>query len=191
VYSDTDITRRISRKNPLFVVAFFLLSISLDVFWKTEQIPVPGGPTMKRHWALAWNPHKAGFTLVEVMFALVILVGTLIMAGTALSSAYEGLNVQAQRHAAMRHCQATLGLIRAERSQVTRDVFRTERLPAWVSANGAQDRVLTPEAALPDEKILVALEMPGGPTAVTVTATWTGLNRRPLQIRLSTLMLDE
>lgn len=146
---------------------------------------------MKRQSDSAWHSRKGGFTLVEVMFALVILVGALIMAAQALSSSYGSLKLQAQRHAAMRHCQATMGLIRAERAQVTPDVFKTQRLPAWVSTAGVQDRVLAQGAALPEEMILVAVTAQNGPAAVTVTASWTGPNQRPMQARLATLLIEE
>ncbi len=137
------------------------------------------------------NYREGGFTLVEVMFAVVILVGALLMAAKALSSAYETVNLQADRHEAMRHCQATLGLIRAERAQTTPDLFKNQRLPVWTAAAGVQGTVLAAGAALPNEKIVVTSAAQNGPTAITVTVTWMGINRRPLQVRLSTLLIDQ
>lgn len=135
---------------------------------------------------------RGGFTLIEAMIASAILVTILAVSAQAVASSFYQATIEAQRQKALRHCQGILDLIRADRAQAASGEFKLKREETWGTSAGVQDRLLTPETTLPEERLTVTFGSDeDGSVPVTVSAAWSDPQGRTMQVRLDTLMADQ
>jgi prepilin-type N-terminal cleavage/methylation domain-containing protein len=128
---------------------------------------------------------RDGFTLLELTIAVAVLL--IVLAGTAqaLVSYYVAMDMNDQRHTAMRHCTGVLNQMRNVRDTNPAD-FPGAILTAWPDGSEVQNM-----ATLPEETITVTyVSVTANPLAVNVTSQWNDIRGRTLQVSASTLLTD-
>ena len=127
-----------------------------------------------------------GFTLVELMLAVAILVGVLAASAQALVSYYAAMQLQHQRNVATQECRSVLSQMRNVRDTSSPNSFPGIITDAW--PDGA---AVSGQSALPHEQLVVAYtDASGNPLEVVVTCTWQDRSGHPASVRISTRLTD-
>jgi prepilin-type N-terminal cleavage/methylation domain-containing protein len=115
--------------------------------------------------------NQAGFTLVELMIALVVI--TLVIGG------YVGANIAAQRNSEEMH-ERTIAIQDANRTiEQIRNVSRTGTFPSNVTTEFPPNGAVAGFANLTNEQVVVSyVNANGNPLLATVTVTWLSYPQR-------------
>ncbi|HRI87864.1 MAG TPA: type II secretion system protein [Candidatus Hydrogenedentes bacterium] len=129
---------------------------------------------------------EEGFTLVELVIAMAMFTVVLGATAQSLISYYAALDLQNQRHTALRNCTAVISQMREVRDTSTDD-FPDAILDEWPNAG-----VVAGVGALPQEQVTVTYADPNAnPLRVTVQSSWVDLRGRPVAIQVSTMLTSQ
>ena len=129
---------------------------------------------------------ERGMTLVELMFAVAILLMVLGATAQSLISYYVALDLQNQRVVAIRHCTGVLSSIRAFRDA------NTGPFPDAITEQWPDGTEVAGVAALHQEAVTVAYtDSNANPLEVVVTSAWLDLRGRPVSASISTRLTNQ
>jgi len=133
-----------------------------------------------------WVKEADGFTLVELMLAMVIFVGVLGAAAQALVSYYAAMDLQHQRNVAAQECKAVLNQMRNVRDGAPAGGF-----PGIVTGEWPDGTAVPGPHPLPNEQLVVRYTNPASnPLEVVVTCTWRDRSGHPASVKMSTRLTD-
>lgn len=125
-----------------------------------------------------------GVTLMELTIAMALFAIIMGAAAQSLISYYVAMDIQGQRDAATQHCRGLLSDMRAVRDAPSPTPFPAKVVAQW--PNGS-----VRPGTLRGQTLRVDYADPNAnPLAVTVTSQSQDMKRRPIVVRLSTVLTD-
>ncbi|MDZ4860880.1 MAG: prepilin-type N-terminal cleavage/methylation domain-containing protein [Candidatus Hydrogenedentes bacterium] len=130
--------------------------------------------------------NTSGFTLVELVVAMAMFTVVLGATAQALVSYYAALDLQNQRHSALRNCTAVISQMRDARDAGGDD------FPAAITAGWPNAAEIAGAGTLPQETITVSyVDTNANPLEVRVQSTWRDLQDREISLSISTMLTNE
>lgn len=129
---------------------------------------------------------EEGFTLVELVVSVALFTIVLGATAQALISYYTALDLQNQRHTALRTCTSIISQMREVRDA------NGENFPNAITAEWPDGAEVQGVAVLPRETVTVQYADPNAnPLQVTVRSEWVDHHGRPVSLGVSTVLTNE
>lgn len=126
-----------------------------------------------------------GVTLLELTIAMAVFTVVLGATAQALISYYVALDVQNQRHTAIRNCTGIISNMRDVRDA------NPESFPDAIVAIWPDGGQVANAGSLPQEVITVDYVNPAAnPLEITVRSNWVDLRGHPISLSVSSLLTD-
>lgn len=127
--------------------------------------------------------NSEGLTLLELCVAMAVFSIVLGATAQSLVSYYVALDVQNQRHTAIRNCTTVLSAMRDFRDA------NQENFPDALVTQWPDGQVINGAGSLPGETITVDYTDPGAnPLEVTVRSQWNDLRGRPIAVSVTSML---
>ncbi|MBX7258320.1 MAG: prepilin-type N-terminal cleavage/methylation domain-containing protein [Candidatus Hydrogenedentes bacterium] len=128
---------------------------------------------------------EEGVTLLELTIAIALFAIVMGATATSLVSYYVALDMQNQRHSAIKDCATILSNMRDVRNTNPDD------FPDAITAVWPDGTTIPNAGTLPQETITVDYVNPNAnPLEVTITCTWVDMRGRQLTAALSSVLAD-
>lgn len=133
----------------------------------------------RRFWS------EEGVTLLELTIAIAVFAIVMGATATSLVSYYVALDMQNQRHTAIKDCATILSNMRDVRNA------NPDSFPDAITAVWPDGTTIPNAGTLPQETITIDYVNPNAnPLEVSIVCTWTDLRGRQLTAALTTVLSD-